>query len=55
MNKFYVYAYYIISTNEIFHIGKGTGNRYLNITNSRNKYFKNIINKYKNDYSVKII
>lgn len=53
--RFYVYAYYLKSTNHIFHIGKGTGNRYKNITQSRNQYFKNIINKYKNDVDVKIL
>lgn len=53
--QFYVYAYYLKSTNHIFHIGKGTGNRYKNTSNSRNQYFKNIINKYKDDVDVKIL
>lgn len=54
-NKFYVYAYFLKSTNEIFHIGKGTGNRYKDKNNHRNQYFRNIIQKYKDDVDVKII
>ena len=50
---YYVYAWYRKSTGKIFHIGKGTGNRYLNTTNSRNIYFKNIIKKYPDDVAVK--
>ena len=50
---YYVYAWYLKSTGKVFHIGQGTGNRYLNTTNSRNKYFKNIIQKYSDDVAVK--
>lgn len=50
---YYVYAWYLKSTNKVFHIGKGTKNRYLDTTNSRNKYFKNIIQKYPDDIAVK--
>ena len=53
--KYYVYAWYIKSTNKIFHIGKGTGQRYLNRTTHRNAYFINVLNKYKDDVDVKII
>lgn len=53
--KYYVYAWYRKSTNHIFHIGKGTGNRYLDTIHSRNKYFKAIINKYKDDVDVKLM
>lgn len=53
--RFYVYAYYLKSTDEIFHIGKGTGNRYKETTKSRNKYFINVINKYKDDVAVRIL
>ena len=53
--NFYVYAWYFKSSNEIFHIGKGTGNRYKDINHSRNKYFKNIVSKYINDIDVKIL
>ena len=52
---FYIYAWYFKSSNEIFHIGKGTGNRYKDIKNSRNQYFKNIISKYIDDIEVKIL
>lgn len=50
---YYVYAYYFKSSGEIFHIGKGKGNRYLETTRSRNDYFINIINKYPDDIAVK--
>ena len=43
---YYVYAWYLKSTNKVFH-------RYLNTTKSRNKYFKNIIQKYPDDVAVK--
>lgn len=52
---FYVYAYYIKSTDKIFHIGKGTKNRYKDTKNHRNQYFLNILNKYKDDVAVKIL
>ena len=55
MKTFYIYAYYFKSTNEIFYIGKGTGNRYLDIVHSRNEYFKNIISKYFDDVNVKLL
>jgi len=44
-NRFYVYEWYNIDTNEIFYVGKGNGARYTNIT-QRNQYFKNYYNKY---------
>lgn len=53
MHTFYVYAWYFKSTGHIFHIGKGTGNRYLDTVHSRNSYFKNIIEKYPDDVAVK--
>lgn len=52
---FYVYAYYLKSTNHIFHIGKGKGNRYKDTKHHRNQYFLNILNKYKKDVNVKIL
>jgi hypothetical protein len=53
--KFYVYAWYYKSTGKYFHIGKGTGNRYKETKNSRNEYFKNIVNKYKDEVDSKIL
>lgn len=44
-NDFYVYRWYYKDTNITFHIGKGKGQRYKEKTQSRNIYFKNIINK----------
>lgn len=55
LEKFYVYAYYFKSTGEIFHIGKGTKNRYKDKTTHRNQYFLNIVNKYPDDIDVKIL
>lgn len=52
MNKFYVYEWFIIKTNEIFYVGKGTGKRKDQIHN-RNQYFKNVYNK--NSCNVRII
>lgn len=43
-NIHYVYEYVRLDTNEPFYIGKGTGNRWKQLTKDRNKYFKNIVN-----------
>ena len=51
--EYYVYAYYFKSDGHIFHIGKGTGNRYLDTKHSRNCYFKSIIAKHGDDVAVK--
>ena len=53
--NFYVYAYYIKSSNHIFYIGKGTKNRYRDKKNHRNQFFLNVINKYGEDVDVKIL
>ena len=45
MNNFYVYEWFIIDTNHIFHVGKGQGNRYLELK-GRNKYFLRVAKKY---------
>ena len=50
--EYYVYAYYFKSDGHIFHIGKGTGNRYLDTKHSRNCYFKSIIAKHGEDVAV---
>lgn len=57
MNKkeFYVYRWYYINTNETFHIGKGKGQRYKEKTQSRNQFFKNIINKEKDNVTSEIL
>ena len=52
--RFYVYMWYFKETGKVFHIGKGTGNRYKNTSTHRNKYFKSIIAKYKDKVDVKI-
>ena len=54
-NNYYVYAYYLKSTGEIFHIGKGKNNRYKEKTQHRNQYFKNMINKHGEDVDVRIL
>ena len=51
---FYVYEYYIISTNTVFYVGKGTGNRYKSIWN-RTDSFKKIIEEHQHDYNVRIV
>lgn len=43
--KYYVYVWKKIHNNEVFYVGKGTGNRYKSMKD-RNVYFKNIRNKY---------
>jgi hypothetical protein len=43
-NKYYVYEYVRLDTNEPFYIGKGTTWRWRDLKRSRSKYFKNIVN-----------
>lgn len=50
---YYVYAYYLKSTNHIFHIGKGKNDRYKKTTKSRNDYFRNKIKVHGDDVAVK--
>ena len=45
MNNFYVYEWFIVDTNHVFHVGKGQGNRYLELK-GRNKYFLRVAEKY---------
>lgn len=54
-NKFYVYAHYRASgykEDEIFYVGKGSGNRSKG-SSGRNSYWKHIVNKY--GYYVEIL
>ena len=51
-NKYYVYAHINITTNEVFYIGKGFGDR-CNSLLGRSKYWHRIVNKY--GYDVIII
>ena len=44
--RFYVYRYIIEDTNEVIYIGKGTGDRYKNITD-RNKFFISMYKTHK--------
>lgn len=55
MNNFYVYAWYYKTNNHIFYIGKGVNNRYKELKQSRNEYFKNIINKHFQEIDVKLL
>lgn len=53
--EFYVYRWYYINTNETFHIGKGKGQRYKEKKQSRNQFFKDIINKEKDNVTSEIL
>lgn len=53
--EFYVYRWYYKDTNETFHIGKGKGQRYKEKTQRRNDFFKNIINKEKENVTSEIL
>lgn len=44
LNKYYVYAWFRLDKNVVFYIGKGSGNRYKDMS-MRNKYFLNVVNK----------
>lgn len=52
-NKYYIYAWYYIDTNEIFYIGKGCYDRWKDVEFHRNNYFKSIIAKEGNNVDVK--
>lgn len=45
MKKYYVYEWYNIETGEVFYVGKGTKNRYSQIT-GRNKFFIDYYNTH---------
>lgn len=50
----YIYAWYYTNNNEIFYIGKGTGNRWKDVKSSRNDFFKSIINKHLSNGEVSV-
>ena len=52
---YYVYAWYYVSTGEIFYIGKGKNDRYKERKIHRNRYFVNILNKHGDEVDVKIL
>ena len=52
MSNFYVYGHYTKDTNELFYIGKGRKNRYLD-TSGRNNYWHKIVKKH--DFEAKIL
>lgn len=49
--RYYVYEWFIIETGEVFYVGKGSKNRVTSMKD-RNKYFKDIRNKYECDYRI---
>ncbi|MCG7345342.1 hypothetical protein MHZ92_14480 [Sporosarcina sp. ACRSL] len=49
---FYVYEYYKVDSDEVFYVGKGTGQRMFE-THNRNKYFNAVLKKY--DCNVRIV
>lgn len=53
MNKYYVYEWFIIDTNEVFYVGKGKDKRAQNIT-QRNKFFKDMYNTHNCNFRIKI-
>lgn len=55
MKEFYVYRWYYKDTNETFHIGKGKGQRYKEKNQSRNQYFKNIVEKEQDNVTSEIL
>lgn len=42
-NKYYVYEWIRLDTNEPFYVGKGSGNRWKKLTRGNNKHFNNIV------------
>ncbi|MGN7387756.1 NUMOD3 domain-containing DNA-binding protein [Sporosarcina sp. SAFN-015] len=48
---FYVYEYYKKENDEVFYVGKGTGNRMYELHN-RSKYFMSVYRKYKCDVRI---
>lgn len=54
-HKYYVYIWIRLDKNVVFYVGKGSGNRYKDMS-MRNKYFLNVVNKVgKDNIDIKII
>ena len=52
-NKYYVYLHKKLGTNDIFYVGKGSGDRAFDFSKSgRNSYWNNIKNKYGVDVEI---
>lgn len=51
MHKYYVYIWFIVSSGEVFYVGKGSGNRVTSMKD-RNRHFKNIRSKCDCDYKI---
>lgn len=55
LNKiYYVYAWFYKTTDEVFYVGKGKGERYCSMKH-RNEYFLNILKKEKDNIDVKFL
>jgi len=52
--EYYVYEWYFIDTQEVFHVGKGKNKRAWERKYKRNKYFTSIVEKYKDKVDVRI-
>lgn len=51
MQKYYVYIWYLEDSNEVFYVGKGSGNRVTSMKD-RNPHFRHIRNKCKCGYKI---
>ncbi len=47
-NKYYVYEWFIVSTDEVFYVGKGCGDRYKKLS-GRNKFFMDMYRTHQCD------
>lgn len=51
MQKYYVYIWYIEDSNDVFYVGKGSGNRVTSMKD-RNPHFRHIRKKFKCNYKI---
>lgn len=51
MKKYYVYIWFLVDSNDVFYVGKGSGNRVTSMKD-RNRHFRNIRKKCKCDYKI---